>query len=1073
VSLPDAPLIAVDLTPLRPGGEGGGNKVVALTALSGLLAAGDRWRYLALTTDENDAEVAQRFGGTLPRLRVRRAPGGEAESAPRHAAGLLSSRGVDLLFCPFTPPIYAEPSLGLVSVVYDLQSFEYPQFFPAREVVDRQAHLERLSWLADRIICVSDYTRRCLAARFPAAAARCVVVGSDVHRRLRVPTPAAVEEARARLGLAGRGYLFYPANFWPHKNHRMLLLAYRLLRDRLAADAAPDLVFTGARGPLEADLRRAVEQMGLGRCVRFLGLLDEDDLAAVYRGARAVVFPSLHEGFGMPVVEAMHLGRPVAGSDAASLPEVAGGAALLFDPRRPGDIAEAVGRLLAEPATVDDLVARGRARAAQLALRDMARGYRDVLAEVLGGEKRYVDAVSGVWADGWMEPRVSLTHGAGAAGRVWEVRLTPPASLPAAALEVSVHGEDQAPRAVRVARERPGTLRVPLSTAPGRVVLELSPAHQPGRAGGGTDDRWLAALCESCRVLSPDGTTRALVGSREAPRLEPGDLGRAYLNGYRSLDQDDADRAPAVSGLDGDGWAGEFVVVSHGEGPPGRVCEVRFEAAWQRSEDLRIAWWGAAEAGGCRLAPGESVALAVALAERRGHLVFRLWPTVFPLSAEDAREVAGLCHECVIRGDGGAPFALHPPPPPPGAAADVPGHPPQVGSAGAAGHGPAAGSPPRERVLVVDYRVPHHDRGGGDPRMAAILRALATGWPQLRLTLAAVSDAGAARYAPALRALGIEVACGLGDWTAWFERRRHFFGTVVTSRVHDLDEAVRRTQPRAWRIFDVEALFFRRAERRAAALEDAEERAAARAQAARLRATEAAAAAAADALWCVTEEERAVAATLAPGKPSCLVAHGVARQAAPPPWEARRDLVFLGGFLAGPGSPNEDAVLHLVGEVMPRLWERDPSLRLRVVGADPTPAVRALHVGRVEVVGFVDDPRPHLGRARVLVAPERFGAGLKLKLVESMAAGLPFVTTEVGAEGLGLGPLAPLAVGEDAEGVAARAWRLYTEREAWEGAQAGLLALAALRFSPEALRAALGEALAAAGILAPGADAFP
>jgi glycosyltransferase involved in cell wall biosynthesis len=107
------------------------------------------------------------------------------------------------------------------------------------------------------------------------------------------------------------------------------------------------------------------------------------------------------------------------------------------------------------------------------------------------------------------------------------------------------------------------------------------------------------------------------------------------------------------------------------------------------------------------------------------------------------------------------------------------------------------------------------------------------------------------------------------------------------------------------------------------------------------------------------------------------------------------------------------------------------------------------------------------------VAPERFGAGLKLKLVESMAAGLPFVTTEVGAEGLGLGPLAPLAVGEDAEGVAARAWRLYTEREAWEGAQAGLLALAALRFSPEALRAALGEALAAAGILAPGADAFP
>src|SRR5207247_10511761 len=116
----------------------------------------------------------------------------------------------------------------------------------------------------------------------------------------------------------------------------------------------------------------------------------------------------------------------------------------------------------------------------------------------------------------------------------------------------------------------------------------------------------------------------------------------------------------------------------------------------------------------------------------------------------------------------------------------------------------------------------------------------------------------------------------------------------------------------------------------------------------------------------------------------------------------RHDLLFFGGFLAGAGSPNEDALLHLVRDVLPILWERDPELRLHVVGADPTAAVEALQSERINVVGYVEDPAEWLARTRVHVSPMRFGSGIKIKLLDTIAAGLPFATTDDGADVLPL-----------------------------------------------------------------------
>jgi glycosyltransferase involved in cell wall biosynthesis len=222
-----------------------------------------------------------------------------------------------------------------------------------------------------------------------------------------------------------------------------------------------------------------------------------------------------------------------------------------------------------------------------------------------------------------------------------------------------------------------------------------------------------------------------------------------------------------------------------------------------------------------------------------------------------------------------------------------------------------------------------------------------------------------------------------------------------------------------------------------------------------------------DAIFCVSEEERRVAAEIAPDTPSFLLPGSADVVERPPGFADRADLVFYGGFLAGPGSPNEDALLHLVEEVLPRVRAVLPDVVLHVVGADPTPAVQALHGNGIDVVGYVEDPYDWLTRVRLHVHPIRFGAGIKNKLLDTIGAGLPFVTTVSGAEGMQLGELAPMLVADEPEAFAERVIALYTDEARWTRVQSGLLALARERFSRRASRRALVEAMSHLGVAPP------
>jgi glycosyltransferase involved in cell wall biosynthesis len=318
-----------------------------------------------------------------------------------------------------------------------------------------------------------------------------------------------------------------------------------------------------------------------------------------------------------------------------------------------------------------------------------------------------------------------------------------------------------------------------------------------------------------------------------------------------------------------------------------------------------------------------------------------------------------------------------------------------------------------------------------------------------------------------LLAQGIEVVAPPLDWDLWFEHRRYHYSVAIVSRGQNwerFDELLQRTQPQALRVFDTEALSFRRLELQSGIAESREQQAHFTAQGTLTRQWEMRALQEADAVFCVTPEEQELVSQVAPGAATFVLPGVVEVAESPPAFEERRDLLFFGGFLAGAGSPNEDALLYLVDEILPAFWEREPDAMLHVVGADVTPAVQALHGERVNVVGFVDDPREWFDRTRLHASPLRFGAGVKQKLLDTMAAGQPFVTTSVGAEGLGLGGQSPLLVADEPTELAERVHALYSDSGLWTTAQESVLGIASERFGPERFTRTLVEALSHVGV---------
>jgi glycosyltransferase involved in cell wall biosynthesis len=264
---------------------------------------------------------------------------------------------------------------------WDLQHVHLPEFFSDAERERRDRTYRTFSAQAALVVVATKWVKADLNTQFGIAMERIAVVNPAPALEA-YAAPTLVDEARIteRLELPER-YVFYPAQTWGHKNHERLFEALALLRDR---GMNVPLVCSGHRNERYADLLRYATDLGLDGQVRFLGHVTPTEIQVLYRKATALVFPSLYEGWGLPILEAFASGLAVACSNVTSLPELVGDAALVFDPLEPMGIASAVERLWTDDALRAELVERGRARGAQFSWDRTARLMRAHYRRVAG-----------------------------------------------------------------------------------------------------------------------------------------------------------------------------------------------------------------------------------------------------------------------------------------------------------------------------------------------------------------------------------------------------------------------------------------------------------------------------------------------------------------------------------------------------------------------------------------------------------------------------------------------------------------------------------------------------------------
>jgi glycosyltransferase involved in cell wall biosynthesis len=284
---------------------------------------------------------------------------------------------LDLWFCPLLVLEPAEPGLPAVVCMPDLQHETFPGFFPRPILEWRTRHYRPSAQRADVVVTLSRFSAREIVERFGVAESKVRAIYPDaapLFARGQAEDGDYRARVKARYGLPDR-FVYYPANNWPHKNHGVLFEALHRARRRLGAPLG--LVLTGAEVEGVEPFSRVLAACGLADEVRYLGYVPAADLPGIYASSRALVFPSLFEGFGIPLVEAMRTGCPVVSSTAASLPEVGGDAALYFDPRSPEELADRILEVACERRA--DLVAAGQRQARLFSWERTARDLLDVL----------------------------------------------------------------------------------------------------------------------------------------------------------------------------------------------------------------------------------------------------------------------------------------------------------------------------------------------------------------------------------------------------------------------------------------------------------------------------------------------------------------------------------------------------------------------------------------------------------------------------------------------------------------------------------------------------------------------
>jgi len=268
----------------------------------------------------------------------------------------------------------------LTATIHDLTCWLLPDVHLPATVAFDQRYAERIWKRADGLIAVSESSRNDAVRLLGIPPEKIQVIYPGIPEAYFSVDRQDVERVRADLRL-GRPYLLYVGTIEPRKNVDLLLDAYGDVASSISSEF--DLAIAGSPG--------WASRATMGRLkssppnVRYLGYVPESDLPALFAGATAFVYPSLYEGFGFPVAQAMAAGVPVITSGVSSLPEITGGAAVLIDPRSRCELRNAMERLLTSPSLMAELSERGRTQARRFSWPAAAARSLDFFLRVVGG----------------------------------------------------------------------------------------------------------------------------------------------------------------------------------------------------------------------------------------------------------------------------------------------------------------------------------------------------------------------------------------------------------------------------------------------------------------------------------------------------------------------------------------------------------------------------------------------------------------------------------------------------------------------------------------------------------------
>lgn len=360
-----------------------GNETYCLGLVEGLGELGGEHEFTVYVSDSNVMawlDTRPGFGRAVLR---------STSNAWRLLVGFAASTradSLDLLHVTYNVPLFA--GCPLVVSVHDISYVHFPEFFSARDRCVLSAYVPFSVRQAQRVITLSESAASDIERAYSVPAERIAVIPLAA-RAPYVPatSPDGDDPTLQRLTIRpGDPFILAVGNLQPRKNLTALVRAFASLP---SGYECLRLVIAGKAQWRQSELHALIDDLGLASRVTFTGYVSDQELAALYRGCTALVYPSLYEGFGLPVLEAMACGAPVICSNTSSLPEVAGDAAFLVDPMDVGSLASAISCVVGSHSLQRELRAKGLQRASRFSWRETARRTVQVYEEcAIGAEVR-------------------------------------------------------------------------------------------------------------------------------------------------------------------------------------------------------------------------------------------------------------------------------------------------------------------------------------------------------------------------------------------------------------------------------------------------------------------------------------------------------------------------------------------------------------------------------------------------------------------------------------------------------------------------------------------------------------